>query len=471
MMGDQALKNQLFRWQGLFASGALACALTLGGASALAAEGGPALSDEPVPMLTDEQMPQRVPPLLEIGGDFLGTGNIPQGFELPTGAVWIPQLWVFGNVRSALNLVEREDGLQDVAEWITRADINFNLKLSATERFLLQLTPLHTRNGWTGFEFEDDFRDVEQTNLQISRLFFEADFGEIFPDLDPEDRDALDWGFAVGRQPIFFQEGIMINDIMDAVALVRDTIIFDSVIDTRVTGLYAWNRISRDDNINDNGADLFGLFVETDTRWSTLNFDAAYVATRERNGGDSLNLAISGVQRILGFNTALRVNQSFALDDESRQSDDGTLFFGEFSFTPKSTHDLAYLNAFVGIDEFRSAARDEFAGGPLGRVGLLFAAPAIGRAPAPLGNRVDESFGGAIGYQMFFNDDATQVVGEVGFIESSAPAAMVQDGVGVGLRFQHKFLDRFLVQLDGFYTNREIDDDTVGGRAELVVQF
>ena len=32
------------------------------------------------------------------------------------------------------------------------------------------------------------------------------------------------WGFAVGRQPIVFQEGLLINDQIDGVAIVRDTL-------------------------------------------------------------------------------------------------------------------------------------------------------------------------------------------------------------------------------------------------------
>jgi len=450
---------------------AIGAALLTSGA-AMAAEGGSALSDEPIPMKTEEEMPARVPPLLEIGGDFLGPGNIASGFELPTGAVWIPQLWVYGSLRTGLNLVERDSGADDVAELAARLELNFNLKLTATERFFLQVRPLNDRQKFTSYQFEDDEdKIVDGTNLDITALFFEGDFGEMFPILDPEDRSALDIGIAVGRQPIFFQEGMMINDTLDAVALVRDTVIFPGVIDTRFTALYAWNELSRNDNIDDDAAHLFGLFIETDTPTSTIDLDMAYVASNKRNGGDGVFLGASSVQRIDGVNTAVRVNQSFALDGESSDVSTGTLLFGEFSFVPVATHDLAYLTAFVGFDEYASAARGANNGGPLGRVGLLFAAPGLGRAPAPLGNRVDDAFGGAIGYQMFFNDDATQIVGEIGGIMSTAPQAQVQDGVGVGLRFQHKFLDRFLLQLDGFYTRREVIEDTVGGRVELTVQF
>jgi hypothetical protein len=72
---------------------------------------------------------------------------------------------------------------------------------------------------------------------------------------------------------------------------------------------------------------------------------------------------------------------------------------------------------------------------------------------------------------MFFSDESQQLTVEVAAIESAASSNRVQDGVGAGLRFQQKFLDRYLFQIDGFYTQRELIKNTVGGRVELVVQF
>ena len=88
------------------------------------------LSDKPIPMKTDKEMPKRVPPLVEIGNDFLGTGNISSGFELPTGAVWIPSLWVYGNVRTGLNYIDTGGNSDEIVEAVVRSDINFHLNLN-----------------------------------------------------------------------------------------------------------------------------------------------------------------------------------------------------------------------------------------------------------------------------------------------------------------------------------------------------
>jgi hypothetical protein len=449
--------------------GLLSAAVTYA-SNSLAASDKSELLDKPIPMKTDEEMPKRVAPLLEIGGAFLGTGNIPSGFELPGGSVWIPQLWVYGNIRTALNAIERENA-SDIGDVVVQPTFNFHLKLTGTERAFLQLRPLDTPKGFTGYRFNGGKGEETQFNASLRTLFFEGDLGEMFPKLDPEDQQALDFGFSVGRQPIFFQEGMMINDTMDAVSLVRDTVIFPGLIDTRFTGLFAWNNISRNDNANDDDAALYGLFIESDTRKSTIALDVAYVESNIASGGDGLFIGASSVQRLGNYNTAVRVIQSIAMDDETAQVSDGTLFFGEFSTEPTASHDIAYLNAFVGLQAFSSAARGEQAGGPLGRTGILFANPGIGRTFAPLGSNADEAFGGAAGYQMFFNDDSTQLVAEVGGIVSEASTARVQDGYGIGLRLQQKFLNRFLFQIDSFYTNREIANDVVGARLELTVQF
>ena len=160
-------------------------------------------------------------------------------------------------------------------------------------------------------------------------------------------------------------------------------------------------------------AQLFGLFTSTDLPISTVDVDVVLVDADSRTGS-LLAGGIGAVQRIGLINTAIRVNGSYAFDDDTAQASDGALIFGEVSWTPEDTHNIAYVNGFVGIDEFSSAARGPTAGGPLGRTGILFAARGLGRFGAPLGNGADDSLGAAIGYQMFFDDKRRQLVLELG---------------------------------------------------------
>src|SRR5271167_1938070 len=58
-------------------------------------------SDKPAPLL-DQKFFERPPPLIEWGDKFLGSGNLQKGINLPTGANWTPDFWIYGDFRSAV---------------------------------------------------------------------------------------------------------------------------------------------------------------------------------------------------------------------------------------------------------------------------------------------------------------------------------------------------------------------------------
>lgn len=431
---------------------------------------GAALSDKPIPMAKEEDLPPRTPPIIEIGPAFLGRGNLDPGIELPTGAVWQPALWVFGDFRTSLNYFDNQSG-NEVEEWANRLDVFFNAQMTPTERLLLGVSPLREDGEFSGYTINPgEDRWDNHLNFDITTLFIEGEFGEIFPNLDPEDTGAYDIGFSIGRQPLFFQEGMMLNDTVDAIGITRDTIVIPGISpDLRVTALFGWNQIHRDDNRNDEDALLFGLFSEADLRRSTVNFDLAFVDGDSQTGGDGFYVGAAAIQRIWLINTAFRINSSFALDDETDAVSDGTLLFAEGSFTPFGTEDVAYLNLFAGIDNYSSAARDPTAGGPLGRTGILFAAVGLGRYGAALGNRADDAIGGSIGYQKFFNHQRTQLVLEIGGRVGTADTTT--DAVAIGARLQHAIGRRYLIQIDGFIADEENRDLGSGLRSEFLVRF
>ncbi len=454
----------------VFAVLALAGAFLAGGMAAAAEnEGGMAsrLPDKPVPFKSDKDLPARTPPIIELGDPFLGSGNLSPGFPLPTGAVWQPRLWVFGSFRSAVQTFDSGDA-DRISEWANRLNLFANLQLTGTERLLLGMEPLHIRNNFSGYTFENGNEGSDsEFNGRITTLFFEGDFGEIFPNLDPEDARALDYGFSVGRQEIVFQEGMLINDTIDAIGITRNSIRFPGISNLRVTFLYGWNNIHRDDNADDGSAQLFGLFTSTDLPISTVDVDVVLVDADSRTGS-LLAGGIGAVQRIGLINTAIRVNGSYAFDDDTAQASDGALIFGEVSWTPEDTHNIAYVNGFVGIDEFSSAARGPTAGGPLGRTGILFAARGLGRFGAPLGNGADDSLGAAIGYQMFFDDKRRQLVLELGGRKDTGGGS---DSAAIAARVQQAVGRRLVLTLEAFGALKESEDLASGARLESLVKF
>ena len=83
------------------------------------------LPDEPIPMATEGM--ERTSPIIEAFEPFLSTGDISSGFELPTGAIWQPQLLVWGDFRTALQSVENNGVTTE--EWANRLNLFAQLRL------------------------------------------------------------------------------------------------------------------------------------------------------------------------------------------------------------------------------------------------------------------------------------------------------------------------------------------------------
>ncbi len=434
-------------------------------------ESGSRLSDIPLPLQV-EDVPDRPTLLLELGEPFLGTGSFGPEVELPTGAVWRPSLWVFGTHRMAVQTVD--NGATRVSEWAHRLDLFANLKLSASDRLLIGLRPLDRENRFTSVSFEPDGDFQDEFNSVVRTLFFEGDVGEIFPNLDVGDTRMLDIGFSVGRQAVFFQDGILINSgglgNPDAVSLVRNNLQLPDTSNVRISVFYAWDNVYRDDNRLDRDAQLFGLFTETDFPLTTIDLDLVYLESG-KDTGDAFFAGIRGVQRIGPFNTTFTLNTSFPTERETPQTSRGTLLFNEISWTPPHTKDFLYLNAFWGIGEFSSAIRGPETGGSLGRTGILFDAVELGRYGAALGNRADNAVGGSLGYQAFFNRTRQQLIVELGGRKNTNDQVATGDAFAAGLRYQQAVGRHFIAQVDAFGAVREGRDPAYGARLEWLTKF
>jgi hypothetical protein len=425
--------------------------------------------DEPIPLKL-EGFPQRPKPILELGAPFLGTGPLDPGIEMPGGATWQPSLLVYGTYRTAVQTFDDGPG-QQLSEWVNRLDLFANLQLTGTERVLFGFRPLDQDNKFSGYYIEPDDPRLDgwhdELNGRLTTLFFEGDFGEMFPDLDRSDFGSADWGISVGRQPLVFQEGLLINDTLDGVALVRDTLYPPGGSDLKLTFFYAWDNIDRNDNLEDNNAQMLAVFSEGDFGKSTIQADLVYVYDGDE--GDGFYWGAGAIQRIGQINTAFRALGSYAIDDENEAVSNGHLLFGEVSWTPHHTFNNFYINGFWGIDQFASAARAPDAGGPLGRTGLMFAAVGLGRYGAPLGNRPDDAVGGAVGYQMFFDETRKQLVVEAGVrARTKSPD---DTRFAIGARYQQALGQHTILRLDGFGSFDDDGDNGYGARVELQVKF
>lgn len=435
------------------------------------------LPDTPIPI--DRSVPTPPAPILELGNSFLNTGPIDPGFQIPTGAVWQPSLVVWGTYRTAVQTSETEKGR--TTEWANRFDLFSNLYLTQSERILLGMRPLDKDGHFTSYTFDSPNPDTdeafeEELNAKLTTGFFEGDFGELFPGLDPYDQYGLDVAIAAGRQPIAFQEGMLVNDTIDSLGLSKINLKSPGVVNHRASFVWGWNELNRN-NLpqDDESAALFGIFNEVDIPSSTIEVDAIYVDSDDT--GDGWHAGLGATQRLGAYNTTFRALLSRASGDETAASDDGAILFGEASHTLAASNDVVYLNGFWAIDHFRSASRAPNAGGPLAPVGVLFESVGIGSYGAPLSSSADEAFGGVCGYQLFSADTRFQVIFELGTRISTSETGQRAGAGAVSL--QRAFGQRTVIRAD-FYSlygdprpgDKASDEELdVGGRIEWMLRL
>ena len=434
-----------------------------------------------------DKIPKRPQPL-EILQGFKREGPLKYEFPLPTGMVVSPNLLLYANYRTGIQTIENTGEDDPRVEWTNTLGVLANLEITGTERVLVGMTPLNDGGLRTRYTFNDPNPLVEEDefeaewNSRITTAFFEGELSEMIPIIDWKGRRPLDYGIAVGRQPVQIQEGFLIADTIDSVAITRNTVPIPGTAYARITALYGWrHKIHRRMNQEDTKAQLFGLFGVADIGHSTLDLGVTYLTSTTVNGGDQVNVAISAQQPVIVFNrlfsTTFRVANSVALDKDNLAASDGTLLYCSISTTPRRTEDILYLNIFGAIDDYAPSSRA--AGGPLGRTGLLFAGNGLTTAfGSPISNRTNESFGGSLGRQMFFNNRRTQLIGEIGgkwTDEGPVPPGAMQKPKSVvtfgGAAKVAQAIGRHVfVSLDAFGLRRESggsDDFLYGVRSEL----
>lgn len=419
---------------------------------------------------------ERPGPLLEVGDPFLGIGPISSGVKTPTGQILQPSFLLYGTLRTAMQSFET--GKANNVEWANRLDLNGNVNLSGTERILFSMRPLDHESGkFTGYNFEPNQDEGwhDEFNPRITKLFFEGDFGEIFPRLDPTDSNTLDIGFSIGRQRLNYQDGMLMNDIVDAVGITRNSLVFDGVSNLRLTGIYAWDHVNRGNNESGNfynrrAVDLFGLSAEADTAMdSTVSLDLFYAG--DSFGEDAWFVGASATQRIGWMNSTFRVNASIPNKAKSDVVGSGVLLLSQLSSNIPNSDNLFYFNAYWNIDRFSSVARGPDQGTPISNVGILFSPVGMGRYGVPMGNDIESTVGSALGYQMFMDGIDKQLIFEAAAMTNTHLSITDKAEIGFGLRYQQVVGIRHVIRLDSFVIGQENSDLKYGLRTEWAVKF
>lgn len=432
----------------------------------------PEVSAEPRKLYGIGQLPERPALLYELGNGFLDTGPLSQGFEMPGGAIWQPRFYVFGTYRTALQGLANGTA-PHVSEWANRLDLFGNLQLTGTERLVVGLRPLDRDlsgdfagwrigpvNGRGGRRF---------FNANVNTLFFEGDLGSTLPNLDRLGVLPIDFGYTIGRQPLSYQNGMLINDTIDMAGITRNSIHLPNSSNAQISFYYAENHIRRPNRPDTalGKPNLWGIATTTDLFETTYDID--FIRENDSNFGDTSYAGLGVIKRIGLLNTALRFNGSLPDRRQNAVSTKGGLVSLETSFVVFGSEDIVYLDPYVAIGNFTQAAKDPIAAGPLGGLGITYSAFGIGTAISALNSAARDVAGFATGYQAFWDNHRRSLTLEFGTREQLRDHTFGAQAIGA--RFQQAFGQRLVLELDTSFTHQEAHHNAWILRTEWAYQF
>jgi len=397
---------------------------------------------------------------LKPGNTLLGTHN-----------PLIPQFLVYGDYRTGW--ASNTANGNNFSVWAHRLNLDFDLRLTSTERIHWFMTPLNRGPNFTRLLNDGDPTFISELNPDVLFGFFEGDLGAMWGGLTNQTLP-FDLPFAIGVMPLLFQNGVWMEDAFLGVAATipaRNSPLLDiSNMDT--TFFVGFDNINSPAFNNENSAArMYGVatFIEAWGGYVEMNY--AYLQDRRELDRGYHNSSVAYTRRFgtwLSHSTRV-INNAGQNPNGIEQTADGTLLLWENSLiTNYPSTRIPYFNFFAGFDRPQSVARDPLAGGVLRNTGILFETDGLTGYPF-LDDTANNTLGGAIGLNLLADDFSQQLVLETAAVLPLADKVS-QAGdpqYGFGLRYQIPLNNSVILRTDAMYGIQESGDDLHGVRVEL----
>lgn len=432
----------------------------------------------------------RVRPLLEIGRELYGPGEIGEGIPIfgEKNRIW-PQLILFGDSRTAV--AYNDNDAQEAGEIATRLNLFFNLQLTGTDRILAFWRPLQDGAEFTRWEFAgpDRNRRVQvQSERAPNTLFYEGDLGAFIAGLTDE-YQSYDLPVSFGLMPLLFQNGIWMEDAIvgGAFTIPAQNSPALGITNYDVTFFGGISDVNTDAFVNQNGvkdadqAMVLGVAGFFDVAEGYLELGYAHILDKNSSpvtgGGDQSyhNITAAFSKRYFGaVSNATRVVANFGQNPGGglAKTADGFVVISENSFITNMPLTLIpYANFWIGHNTPQSVARAGGAGGILRNVGLAFETDNLTGFPT-LDPTARDTLGGAIGLQYLFALDQQLVVEAATVIpwgDEAGPA--IDNEYALSARYQIPITNQLILRADAIYGVKESRDDVFGARFEVRVKF
>ncbi len=389
-------------------------------------------------------------------------------------------LMAYGDLRVAAaaydNGTTGAGGTTDQSVVATRLNLDMDFALTATERFHAFVRPLDKNGSFTRYQISGGAKDdevVDTFDFDLDTLFFEGDLGAMTQGWTNR-INSIDLPIALGRVPLFTQNGIWLDDAFDGLALgitAKSSPAHDiSNMDLTFFAGFRQVTTAAVPGSNDN-AKVFGLAGFADGLKGYAEAGYGYVDADDREFSYH-NVSAAFTKRYGGrVNNSVRLIGNFG-QDAAIKTADGILVLVENSLIPRRpwnaipspTNVVPYFNFFAGFDRPQPLARAADSGGVLKNTGINFESDGLTGYPT-LDAAAHDSYGGAVGLEYLF-DLESQIV-----IEGAVVERMNDNPLGhqfaLGARYQHKINHAWIVRLDAMHGWREGLDNVYGARLEI----
>lgn len=418
-------------------------------------------------------------PAFEWGFPLYVNGPIPPSRTTlgPTNLVQ-PKFYVYGDYRTALAYNDNVGNEQTV--WANRLNLDLDLWITDTERLHAFWGPMDERNQFSGFFYDNGRVNTNDAwdgwDERTDTMYFEGDLGSIVNGFRGSYSN-LDLPFAVGLIPLFFQNGIWVEDaFVGAAATIpaRNNPVLDwSNFDTTVFVGFDEVTSNRAFNGDNEAANIVGLTTFIESRGGYLEVGYAFLDDSQNQGRSYHNFATSYTRRYLNLlSNSMRVIVNTGQDGpRDQRTADGVLLLMENSFLTRNPYNvIPYLNLFAGFGTPQSAARLQ---GPLKNTGINFESDLLTGYPL-LDDSANNTYGGAVGLDLLGHCFEQQLIVEFAALQAfDDPAARVAPGdqYAVGVRYQKPLSHTLIFRADAMHGWLENSDDITGARMELRRKF
>ena len=416
-------------------------------------------------------------PWVEWGRIFYGDGITPRGKNW----FWFtnlvrPEFYVYGDFRSGILTGRNAAGRSD--NWANRLNLDMDLKITDTEHLHAFIGPIDNDGQFTRLELVDgELQYRQEIDITPFTGYFEGDMGSILGGLTDQS-SPFELPFTVGLIPLFFQNGIWMEDAVTGAAF---------SLPARHSNLLNWSNYDATffavfDQLdspafgNDNhAAQAFGTAWFIEAYHGYIETGYAYIRDRNEDELSYHNMTVSYTRRYLDrISNSVRVIVNTGQDlPKADRTADGVLLLVENSWiTANPLTFVPYANFFAGWNRPQSIARAGIAGGILRNTGINFDTDGV-NGLATLDASGSDTAGGSIGMDLLGSDLDKQLLLEASYLtpNGNGNAAVKGDQYALGLRFQIPLSNSTLWRFDTMYGWREGLEDVYGTRMEYRWKF